>query len=153
MTSTLKKCNICHRLLPLSEYYKKKGHHQWACINCLREYGRENARVKRKTDPVYVKKQKEHQRRVSRSKKAERQADRKWRRDRMKQMIADLRSMGMTQAELGRMLGCTQATVSAWALGKRAPEFDNVMKVTKAWKVLRLERGLDKPKQRKMYHE
>lgn len=41
------------------------------------------------------------------------------------------KSMGLTQKELGKMLGVGQTTVSAWELGRNEPDYEYLRKIAK----------------------
>ncbi len=50
--------------------------------------------------------------------------------------LSDLRvSRNMTQKDLADIMHCTQATISAWELGKRVPPFSKILILSKVFDV------------------
>jgi hypothetical protein len=51
----MRKCNNCFQIKPLTEFYKKKAGHQYACKSCAKElvYGYRLRKIENKWDKIY----------------------------------------------------------------------------------------------------
>lgn len=129
-----KTCNLCGLRLLTTEFYRKGNGLGWACKSCIRGYTREQKRHWSKTEEGKQSARKSSKLRL-RSEKNQRAGERKWRAERMHQLLTDLtQTHGMSQYEIADRIGVSQATVSYWWLRKRPPIQASVTKVLRLWR-------------------